>query len=170
MLSIIRELHILRHQQRLPLASDVQPPIESRFLCGPATGGGRVQKSFRDLWADHTKGQYSILRSTGHKEQKLQGFRCKWSYITSSTKHFVYVRSIITTTRGESRPSDKGGGGRGGWSSRPWDKGALPQKNFLRPFGPHLGLKIRGWGRAPRAPPLDPPLTTKLATAQPWHD
>ena len=33
------------------------------------------------------------------------------------------------------------------------------QKVFFRPFGPQFGLKIRGGGgRAPRAPPLDPPL------------
>ena len=32
------------------------------------------------------------------------------------------------------------------------------QKVFFRPFGPQFGLKIRGGARAPRAPPLDPPL------------
>ena len=32
------------------------------------------------------------------------------------------------------------------------------QKNFLEPFGPQFGLKIRGGGWAPQAPPLDPPL------------
>ena len=37
-------------------------------------------------------------------------------------------------------------------------EGARPQKNFFPPFGPHFGLKIRGGGRAPQAPPLDPPL------------
>ena len=50
----------------------------------------------------------------------------------------------------------------GGRSSRPLDKGggepSLPKK-FCRPFGPQFGLKIRGEGRGPRAPPLDPPLS-----------
>ena len=49
---------------------------------------------------------------------------------------------------GGSRPSDKVGGGEGGRS----------QKNFFPPFGPQFGgLKVRE-GRAPRPPPLDPPL------------
>ena len=30
------------------------------------------------------------------------------------------------------------------------------KKNLFRPFGPQFGLEIRG--RAPRIPPLDPPL------------
>ena len=38
--------------------------------------------------------------------------------------------------------------------SRPWDKGGCSlQKNFLRPFGPQFGLKIRGRGRPPRPLP-----------------
>ena len=32
------------------------------------------------------------------------------------------------------------------------------QKNFFPPFGPHFGRKVRG-GQAPRAHPLDPPLS-----------
>ena len=32
------------------------------------------------------------------------------------------------------------------------------QKKFFRPFWPQFGLQIRGWGRAPRAPTLNPPL------------
>ena len=38
---------------------------------------------------------------------------------------------------------------------------ARSPKEFFRPFGPQFGLKIRGGGkggRAPWAPPLDPPL------------
>jgi len=48
--------------------------------------------------------------------------------------------------------SGEGVGGGGARSSRPLDKegGWSPKKQF--------GLKIRG-GRAPLAPPLDPPLT-----------
>ena len=42
-----------------------------------------------------------------------------------------------------------GGGGGGGHISG--ERGG-------RAFEPHFGLKIRGGGRAPRAPPLDPPL------------
>ena len=47
-----------------------------------------------------------------------------------------------------------------------WDKGKRkgagggvqsPKKNF-QPFGSQFGLKIRGWGQATVAPPLDPPL------------
>ena len=45
---------------------------------------------------------------------------------------------------GSSRPLDKGGGG----------EPSLPKK-FCRPFGPQFGLKIRGEGRGPWAPPLD---------------
>ena len=35
-------------------------------------------------------------------------------------------------------------------------RGRRSPKNFFQPFGPQFGVKIRG-GRAPRAPPLDPP-------------
>ena len=61
-----------------------------------------------------------------------------------------------------SRPSDKVGGGVGGGgdrSSRPWEKrGARPQKNiFPARVRASVWSKNRG-GRAPRAPPLDPPL------------
>ena len=35
------------------------------------------------------------------------------------------------------------------------------KKTFLGPFGPRFGLNIRG-GRAPRAPPLDPPMNRTL--------
>ena len=38
-----------------------------------------------------------------------------------------------------------------------WDKGGRYPKRFFQPFGPQVGLKIRGAG-PPRAPPLDPPL------------
>ena len=47
----------------------------------------------------------------------------------------------------------KGGGGH----PDPEIKGGSLKKNFLRPFGPHFGLKIRE-GRVARVPPLDPPL------------
>ena len=33
---------------------------------------------------------------------------------------------------------------------------------MFRPFGPQFGPKIRWWGRAPRSPPLNPPLLFKL--------
>ena len=46
-----------------------------------------------------------------------------------------------------------GGGGCGGRSSRPWDKGdARSQKNFFRPFAPQFGLKIRGAGPPGHSP------------------
>ena len=49
-----------------------------------------------------------------------------------------------------------GGGRRGSGHSDPEIKGeAVSKKNF---FGPHFGRKIRKAGRAPRPPPLDPPL------------
>ena len=47
----------------------------------------------------------------------------------------------------------------GGRSSRPCDKGdagSQKKKTIFRPFGPQFGLNIRG--RAPRIPPLYPPL------------
>ena len=59
--------------------------------------------------------------------------------------------------RGGSRPSDKGGGG-GGHPDPEISRGAQSPKKFFRLFGPHFDRKIRGGGRAPRAPPLDPPL------------
>ena len=46
--------------------------------------------------------------------------------------------------RQSSRPLGKGGGGD-------------LQKTFFWPFGPQFGLKLRGGGRAPWAPSLDPP-------------
>ena len=49
---------------------------------------------------------------------------------------------------GASRPPDKEGGGL--------------KNNFFRPFGPQFDLKIRGGGRVPRAPPLDPPVQPNL--------
>ena len=50
------------------------------------------------------------------------------------------------------RPSDKGGGGRGGGHPDPDIRGgSWPQKIFFRPFGPHFGLKIRG-GQGPPSP------------------
>ena len=49
-----------------------------------------------------------------------------------------------------------------GWGSGhpdPEIRGEQFTKNFFRPFGPPFGLKIRGGGgRAPLAPPIDPPL------------
>ena len=53
---------------------------------------------------------------------------------------------------GGSRPSNKGGGGGGGGA------GGRIQKKFFWPFGPQSGLKIRGGGQIPQAPPLDPSL------------
>ena len=61
---------------------------------------------------------------------------------------YLVISRRLALTSGGSRPSDKGGGGGAG--------GGQPQKFFLRPFGPHFGLKIRGAGH----PPLDPPLLT----------
>ena len=53
------------------------------------------------------------------------------------------------------------GGGVGGSSSRPLDKGGRDgfPKTFFRAFGPKFSLKIRGReARVPRASPQDPPL------------
>ena len=50
-----------------------------------------------------------------------------------------------------------GGEGRRGHPDPEISRGQS-QKNFFWPFWPQFGLQIRGWGRAPRAPPLDPPL------------
>ena len=36
--------------------------------------------------------------------------------------------------------------------------GGRSPKKFFGPFGPQFGLKIRGGGADPRAPPLDPAL------------
>ena len=48
----------------------------------------------------------------------------------------------------------------GGGHLDPEIRGGGPglKKNFSRSFEPQFGLKIRGEGRPPRAPPLDPPL------------
>ena len=47
-----------------------------------------------------------------------------------------------------------------GWgrSSRPLDKRGRSPKSFFSPFGTQFGLKIKGGGVGPRAPPLDLPL------------
>ena len=65
---------------------------------------------------------------------------------------------------GRCRPSDKGRGGGGGGHPDPkmWGGGRSQQKKNFRPSGPQLGLTIRGGGRAPQAPPLDPPLHYKV--------
>ena len=59
---------------------------------------------------------------------------------------------------------------RGPRSSRPrhkgWGGGAVSKKNY-RLFWPQFGLKIRG--RAPRAPPLDPPLDWNAPAGQLWQ-
>ena len=60
-----------------------------------------------------------------------------------------------------------GVGGRGaGGHPDPEIRGGRPVKKknkSFRPFGPHFGLEITGRGvgvRAPRTPPLDPPLAS----------
>ena len=63
----------------------------------------------------------------------------------------------LAITNGGSRPSDKWGGG--GGSSRPWDKGG-PGRFFFSALRASVWSKNKGEGRAPRAPPLDPPLMT----------
>ena len=60
-----------------------------------------------------------------------------------------HVKSMVKCTSGSSRPFDKGG--------------PSLQKKIFWPFRPQFGLKIR-WdmgGRAPQAPPLDPPLIAR---------
>ena len=55
----------------------------------------------------------------------------------------------------------RGGGGVGGGHPDPEIRGRTRcPKKFFRSFGPHFGRKISGGGggRAPRAPPLDPPV------------
>ena len=54
-----------------------------------------------------------------------------------------------------SRPCDKVGGGR---SFRPLDKGERSPKKFFSPLGTQFGLRIKGGGVGPQAPPLDLPL------------
>ena len=68
--------------------------------------------------------------------------------------HYVYF-----VTSAGSRPWDKGGGDHP--DSYISGGGGLPKK-FVPPFGLQFGLKKRGT-RAPRAPPLDPPLLTNTA-------
>ena len=53
----------------------------------------------------------------------------------------------MVITSGGSRPLVKGRGREGG---------GTVSKNFVRPFGPQLGLKIK----VGQTPPLDPPLIT----------
>ena len=69
---------------------------------------------------------------------------------------------------GGSRPSNKEGGGGNGEPDHPdpdikWGGGGSLQKIFFRPFGPEIGLKIRG----ARAPPLDPPLLFTITSTTP---
>ena len=63
---------------------------------------------------------------------------------------------FIETPSGVSRPSDKGGGERGG-DPDPEIGGGGGSKIFFPPFGPHFGLKGRRVG--PPGPSPDPPLT-----------
>ena len=51
---------------------------------------------------------------------------------------------------------------RGGGHPDPRDNGggAGLRKDFFLPFGPHFSRKIRGGPVAPRAPPLDSPLSS----------
>ena len=61
--------------------------------------------------------------------------------------HFKLMKGCLVLFTGGSPPSNKGG-----WSSRPWDKGEGRFKFFFfRPFGPQFGLKIRG-GTGPPGP------------------
>ena len=55
------------------------------------------------------------------------------------------LKVAVAVSSGESRPSDKDGGGGGVCSSRPWDlkRGPVSKKKFSQPFGPQFGLKIR---------------------------
>ena len=57
-----------------------------------------------------------------------------------------------------SRPSDKGGGGVGGRSSRPLEKAGArsPKEKIFRPYSKNKS----GEGGGGRAPPLDSPLVT----------
>ena len=56
---------------------------------------------------------------------------------------------------GESRPSDKGGGG-GGFHPDPEIRGGegSQKKFFFRTCGPQFGIKVRGEGWVPLDPPL----------------
>ena len=103
--------------------------------------------------------QASVLQFYHHFQEKIKYCSSVWHCCCSWASRNGRDIGQSTPCSGGSRPLDKGGGGGGGRSSRPWDKerGAVLKKIFFRPFGPQLGLKIRG-GRAPRAPPLDPPL------------
>ena len=50
----------------------------------------------------------------------------------------------------------RGGGGHPDPELRGWPS---LKKSFFWPFGPQFGPKITGGPRAPRAPPVDPPLS-----------
>lgn len=68
------------------------------------------------------------------------------------------LKVAVTLFSSGSRPWDKGGEGRGDWSSRPWDlKGGPVSKKIFQPLAPQFGLKIKA-----QVPPLDRPLVLSL--------
>ena len=64
----------------------------------------------------------------------------------------------IVLGSGGSRPSDKGGGGGGGHPDPEIRGGPGLKKNFFSALRASFWSKNKGGGRAPQAPPLDPPL------------
>ena len=67
--------------------------------------------------------------------------------------HFLVIFVFFYICTGRSRPSDKR---RGGGASKPWDKGGGTVLKKFR-FGPNIRWG-KGGGRAPRDPPLEPPI------------
>ena len=64
---------------------------------------------------------------------------------------FLFLREFLLLTKWNEQRS-----------SIPWDKrGAWSPKSFFLPFGPQVGLKIKG-GWAPQAPLLDPSPPSKV--------
>ena len=95
------------------------------------------------------------MRSIPLKGQQAEQ-RWKTENLFSETARKRLLRRLLYKGRGILFPSFRVYSGR----SRPSDKekGRGLQNISFQPFGPQFGLKIRGGGRPPRTPSMEPPL------------
>ena len=93
-----------------------------------------------------------VIKTIGTVGTRLVSYKPKYPLLIS----FLILTKIFTTIK--ISKEELYSGDKGGRSSRPLDKEGGPvSKTFFGPLGPQFGLKI-SCGRAPRAPPLYPPL------------
>ena len=120
-------------------------------------GSGRLSEDW-DSYAAFGKHQGSVtdidtLDEVYMYSRELSPFEVKTLYDNCNFGSAKTRELTCVKYSGGFRPSDNGGPGHPDPEIR---RGRFLKKYFFRPFGPQFGLEIRG-GRAPRAPPLDPP-------------